>query len=107
MARAGRATEAEAAWRAAIDEVETLRAGIDAEDLRVGLFGTTQYLYESMALFLVERGRLAEAFGYVERARSRAFLERQRWPSCRGGSGRARWRSSSSPPACGPRASTG
>lgn len=75
LARAGRAGEAEALWRAAIDEVETLRAGIAAEDLRVGLFGTTQYLYESLVLFLLERGDLAAAFGYVERARSRAFLD--------------------------------
>jgi CHAT domain-containing protein/tetratricopeptide (TPR) repeat protein len=75
LARSGQEAEAEAEWRAAVAEAEAIRAGIAAEDVRVHLFGTTPYIYESLVLFLLERGRVADAFAYVERARSRAFLD--------------------------------
>jgi|GEM_PF-632401 len=75
LARRGEPERAESLWRQAIDAVEALRSSIDIETLRVSLFGTTQYIYESFVLFLLERGEVERAFAYVERARSRAFLD--------------------------------
>lgn len=75
LARLGRAEEAEALWRQSVDAVEALRSSIDIETIRVSLFGTTQYIYESFVLFLLESGKVEQAFAYVERARSRAFLD--------------------------------
>lgn len=75
LARLGRDEEAAALWREAVAAVESLRSAIDVETIRVSLFGTTQYIYESFVIFLLERGQPAEAFAYVERARSRAFLD--------------------------------
>jgi len=75
MARMGRREEAEALWRAAVDAVEALRSDIEIDAVRISLFGTTQYIYETFVLFLIEQNRPEEAFVYVERARSRAFLD--------------------------------
>ncbi|NTW02456.1 MAG: CHAT domain-containing protein, partial [Oscillochloris sp.] len=75
LAQSGAHAAAEAEWRAAVAEIEALREDIAVEDVRVHLFGTTPYVYESLVLFLLEQGRNTEAFAYVERARSRAFLD--------------------------------
>lgn len=75
LARLGRPDAAATLWREAVAAVEGLRGAIDAEAIRVGLFGTSQYIYESFVLFLLEQQRPEEAFAYVERARSRAFLD--------------------------------
>jgi tetratricopeptide (TPR) repeat protein len=75
LARQGNAAEALALWRAAADAAETVRSHIDNDDICVSFFGTTQYIYESLVLFLLARGDVAGAFTYVERARSRAFLD--------------------------------
>jgi len=74
-ARLGQTEAAAQLWRQSIDAVENLRSSIDTEAIRVSLFGTTQYIYESFVLFLLEHGQHEEAFAYVERARSRAFLD--------------------------------
>ncbi|HEU4321690.1 MAG TPA: CHAT domain-containing tetratricopeptide repeat protein [Roseiflexaceae bacterium] len=71
----GRAPEAEEAYRKAIEAIETLRGATEGEDLKIGLLGTTQQVYERMVLHCLEQGRPEAAFDYVERARSRAFLD--------------------------------
>jgi CHAT domain-containing protein/tetratricopeptide (TPR) repeat protein len=75
LAGQGRDAEALHEWRTAAEEVEAMRDRVAAEDIRVTLFGTTPYIYESLVLFLLDRGDVAQAFAYVERARSRAFLD--------------------------------
>lgn len=63
------------AYAAAIDSIETLRGGTASEAIKVGLLGTTQQIYEAMVLLCIAQERVADAFNYVERARSRAFLD--------------------------------
>lgn len=60
---------------AAIEGVELLRGSIEPEDLKISLLGTTQQIYEAMVLLCLDLERPVEAFLYVERARSRAFLD--------------------------------
>jgi CHAT domain-containing protein/tetratricopeptide (TPR) repeat protein len=62
-------------YRAAIVAIEALRGATEREDVKISLLGTTQQLYEAIVLLLLELGRDAEAFHFVERARSRAFLD--------------------------------
>lgn len=65
------------AYAAAIEVLEELREETDDEQVKIRLLGTIVQLYESMVLLCVRRGPQgwAEAFHYVERARSRAFLD--------------------------------
>jgi CHAT domain-containing protein/tetratricopeptide (TPR) repeat protein len=73
--RQGRLDDAHAAYAQAIEGIESLRGATETEEIKIGLLGTTQQLYESMVLLCLEQDRPAEAFEYVERARSRAFLD--------------------------------
>ena len=73
--RQGHRDEALAAYQEAIASIESLRGAIEAEDIKIGLLGTTQQVYEAMVLLCLDLDRPAEAFDYVERARSRAFLD--------------------------------
>ncbi|HEU5089369.1 MAG TPA: tetratricopeptide repeat protein, partial [Roseiflexaceae bacterium] len=75
FARQGRHDQAFVAYQQAIDGIEALRSAIETEEIKIGLLGTTQQVYESMVLLCLEQGRQAEAFAYVERACSRAFLD--------------------------------
>ncbi|MFQ5855938.1 MAG: CHAT domain-containing protein [Anaerolineae bacterium] len=59
----------------AISLVEGLRAGISSEEARAGFFATIVDTYANTVLLCLEAGRQAQAFDYVERARSRAFLD--------------------------------
>jgi hypothetical protein len=63
------------AYRAAIETIEALRGATEREDVKISLLGTTQQLYEAIVLLLLELSRDAAAFHFVERARSRAFLD--------------------------------
>jgi CHAT domain-containing protein/Tfp pilus assembly protein PilF len=60
---------------AAINVVEETRVPLREEGLKISLLGRWQQLYEAMVLHLVEQQNWSEAFHYVERARSRAFLD--------------------------------
>jgi CHAT domain-containing protein/tetratricopeptide (TPR) repeat protein len=73
--RQGRLDEAMAAYRAALEGIEKLRIDTQAEEIKIGLLGTVQQIYESTVRLCLARGQVAEAFEYVERARSRAFLD--------------------------------
>lgn len=80
--RLGRPGRAFLAYRSAIAYAERVGATTTREDIKIGLLGTTQQVYEAMVLLCAafhERGGkvdwAAQAFGYVERARSRAFLD--------------------------------
>src|SRR6266498_1561 len=75
LQRRGRVAEAAVAYRAAISGVESIRSGIELEEIRISLFGTTQYIYESLVLFCLEHGTRDMAFAHAEQARARAFLD--------------------------------
>jgi len=62
-------------YRESIEIIEKLRGNIKSEDLKLGLLGTTQQIYEAMVSLLLGQKRNTEAYHYVERARSRAFLD--------------------------------
>ncbi len=74
--RQGQLDEALEAYREAIEGIEALRGATKTEEIKIGLLGTVQQVYESMIVLLLKLDRKAEAFEYVERARSRAFLDR-------------------------------
>lgn len=63
------------AYEQAVRGIETLRAATETEEIKIGLLGTTQQFYESAVLLCLEQNRPADAFAYVERARSQAFLD--------------------------------
>ncbi|MDQ2997235.1 MAG: CHAT domain-containing protein [Chloroflexota bacterium] len=75
--RQGRIDDALAAYAEAIDGIELLRDASEDEEVKIGLLGATQQMqiYEAIVLLCLELGRPADAFHYVERARSRAFLD--------------------------------
>jgi CHAT domain-containing protein/tetratricopeptide (TPR) repeat protein len=75
LQHAGRAHEALSAYLTAIEHVEQLRGAISNEDMKIKLLGTTQQIYEAVVLLLLELGRPEDGLAYVERARSRAFLD--------------------------------
>lgn len=71
----GRIPETLDAYRQAIESIEALRGGTEGEEIKIGLLGTTKQVYEAMVVLCLEQGRTEDAFNYVERARSRAFLD--------------------------------
>ena len=58
-----------------IQVIEDLRAGVSSEEAQAGFFATVVDIYANTILLCLKAGRPAEAFDYVERARSRAFLD--------------------------------
>jgi CHAT domain-containing protein len=77
-ATAGHTTEAEAAFKRAIALIEDLRAPLPAEELRTAFVADKLTSYAELARLCLDDGRperVAEALGYVERARSRALLD--------------------------------
>lgn len=78
----GRPGRAFLAYRAAIRGVERMGGSTTREDVKISLLGTTQQIYEAMVLLCLSfRERpggaawVARALHYVERARSRTFLD--------------------------------
>ena len=55
--------------------IEELRSAVSSEEARAGFFATVADIYANIVLLCVQMGRAAPAFDYVERARSRAFLD--------------------------------
>jgi CHAT domain-containing protein len=55
--------------------IEDLRAGVSAEEARVGFFATVVDTYANAVLLCLETGDQERAFDTVERARARAFLD--------------------------------
>jgi len=71
----GRDAEALAAFQRAVDGVEDLRAELQEAELRSGFLEDKQGVYHGAVRSALALGRPAEAFGYAERARARAFLD--------------------------------
>ncbi|MCG8351755.1 MAG: CHAT domain-containing protein [Chloroflexales bacterium] len=62
-------------YNQAIAIIEELRAGVSSEQARAGFFATTVDTYANAVLLCLKTGHTVQAFDYVERARSRAFLD--------------------------------
>ncbi|MEZ4710939.1 MAG: CHAT domain-containing tetratricopeptide repeat protein [Caldilineaceae bacterium] len=62
-------------YKQAIDVLESMFGQVAAETTRIGLMGTRQHLYQGMVLCCLELERPHEALTYVQRAKSRAFLD--------------------------------
>jgi CHAT domain-containing protein len=73
--RQGRLDATMEAYRAAIEGIDQLRGDTQAEEIKIGLLGTVQQVYESTVRLCLARGQVAESFEHVERARSRALLD--------------------------------
>lgn len=62
-------------YRQAVDIVELQRSSINTESSKIGFVGDKQSLYARLIGILVAQGKLAEAFDYVERSKSRALVD--------------------------------
>ena len=70
---AGAAARVELA--AAITKLDHLRVSTQSQELKIGLLGTAQQVYESMVLAQLASGDIGAAFAAGEQARGRAFLD--------------------------------
>ncbi len=71
----GQTKTAEEMLKKAIDVIEKGRSSINTEAGRIGFVGDKQEVYGLLADLLLTQGRPAEAFSYVERAKSRALVD--------------------------------
>ena len=73
----GNRAGAEAAFRRAVSLIEDLRALLPSDEFRTAFVGDKLTPYSELVRLCLEEGgrRIADAFGYVERARSRALAE--------------------------------
>lgn len=62
-------------YRRAIDIFDRQRASISTEINKIGFVGDKQAVYARVIAVLMEQGRAAEAFDYVERSKSRALVD--------------------------------
>ncbi len=73
--REGQKIAAEDMLKKAIDIIEKQRSSINSEAGRIGFVGDKQTAYAELTALLLADGRYAEAFAYVERAKSRALVD--------------------------------
>ncbi len=67
--------EASEYYRHAVEIVELQRSSINTEASKIGFVGDKQALYGRLVAVLIGQGRVAEAFDYVERSKSRALVD--------------------------------
>ncbi len=75
LALLGEDEAALAYFQAAAAEVEAARSPLRDEELKIGLLGRWQQIYERLVLHCLHMDRAEEAFAWAERARARAFNE--------------------------------
>lgn len=73
--RENKSDEAIKHYREAIEIIEQQRSSINTEACKIGFVGDKQAVYARLVAVLVEHGRVAEAFDYVERSKSRALVD--------------------------------
>lgn len=71
----GRLEEASATFQRSIGAIESLRLNVMALEARADYANTVAQVYGGKVMLSLETGRTGEAFDYVERAKSRAFIE--------------------------------
>lgn len=62
-------------WKRAIEVIEQQRSSINTEANKIGFVGDKQAVYGRLVALLLQQGRVAEGFGYVERSKSRALVD--------------------------------
>jgi CHAT domain-containing protein/tetratricopeptide (TPR) repeat protein len=67
--------QAHALFEAAIRSAEAALTQVNDQEVKIGVLGIRQHIYQAMVLLCLEMGRVDEAFHYAESARSRAFLD--------------------------------
>ena len=75
LAQTGRADEAVAAYKKAVDVVEAMRAAIKIEEFQNGFLTDKQDVYKELILLLLDQGKNEESFSFAERAKSRSFID--------------------------------
>jgi len=73
--RQGRLAEAISHYTRAVGVIEQQRSTINTEANKIGFVGDKQAVYGQLIAALIEQGRAAEAFDYVERSKSRALVD--------------------------------
>lgn len=73
--RLGKPAEAVEFYRRAIEVIERQRSTLNTEASKIGFIGDKQAVYGRIVASLVLQGRVAEAFDYVERSKSRALVD--------------------------------
>ena len=73
--RRGDLAEAELKFREAIAELEGVRASLNVDEFKTSYFGEKLDVYTDLIKLLVEQGKFAQAFYFVERSKSRALLD--------------------------------
>jgi len=71
----GQRRVAEDMLKKAADVIEKQRSSINSEAGRIGFVGDKQTVYAELTALLLNDGRYAEAFAYVERAKARALVD--------------------------------
>jgi len=71
----GRKSVAEDMFKKAGEVIEKQRSSINSEAGRIGFVGDKQVVYAELTSLLLDDGRYAEAFAYVERAKARALVD--------------------------------
>ncbi|MBU1054325.1 MAG: CHAT domain-containing protein [Proteobacteria bacterium] len=71
----GRKSTAEDMLKKTIEVIEKQRSSINSEAGRIGFVGDKQSAYAELTALLLADNRYAEAFAYVERAKSRALVD--------------------------------
>ncbi|SAK51070.1 CHAT domain-containing protein [Caballeronia ptereochthonis] len=71
----GKRKEARAAWLAALDDSESIRARFRSDEFKTGLFSDTQTVFEETIALVVEDGDYPLAWTLSERSRGRALLD--------------------------------
>ncbi|MCB0125428.1 MAG: CHAT domain-containing protein, partial [Caldilineaceae bacterium] len=73
--RVGNRLEAKQFYLDAIQVVKSMRERGQVEETRIRIMGGRQHIYQAMVLLCIAEGKWDEALTYVERAKSRAFLD--------------------------------
>lgn len=71
----GRINEAEKHFKKAVKLIEILREPLPAEDFRIAFLGDKLVPYQELAKIYLHKGKIKEAFLFIEQSRSRALTE--------------------------------
>jgi CHAT domain-containing protein/Tfp pilus assembly protein PilF len=71
----GKSEQAITAYRTAVEEIESVRAGIREDPFRAGFMEDKYEVYVDLVRLLLKLKRVPEAFSYVEKSRARAYLD--------------------------------
>ena len=73
--KTGQGAKAVKAYGEVLDHLEGIRGKLTKESHKIGFIAAQREIYDKIIRFLIQEGRVAEAFEYAERAKGRAFLD--------------------------------